>query len=278
MNVVSFISANYVAREVGYHMTGGWSHGEQAVNAFFRPIETYTGRFDALLGHIRSLGYSAVDLWAAHLNPAWATEQHIAAAREALTRHGMTVPTLALYGEGESDLLAACRIAHGLDCTILSGGNGLLKSDRPRLVKLLREQGVRLAVENHPEKNAAELLARMGAGDEDAIGAAVDTGWFGTQGTDAANAVAEVNGRLFHLHLKDVKARRKEPTGFAMIDMGHETCRLGAGIVPIGQCIKTAIRGGFTGPISFEHEPEDYDPSEDARASLVTINNILSEQ
>jgi sugar phosphate isomerase/epimerase len=116
----------------------------------------------------------------------------------------------------------------------------------------------------------------MGEGDEDVIGAVVDTGWFGTQRYDAAEAIAALKGRLFHIHLKDVKERRKEPTGFQLIDMGHETCRLGAGIVPVERCVKTAIRDGYTGPISIEHEPEDYDPSEDARASLLLLKSMLS--
>lgn len=276
MNIISFITANYVARELGFHMEKGWMQGEDATNAFFRPEETFAARFDALLGEIRALGYTAADVWTAHLHPKWATRRQVSAAREALARHGMRVPTMVGYfGDTEDELRTACRLARELDCTILSGAQGLLKTDRPRLAKVLREEGVRLAVENHPEKDEGELLARMGEGDEDVIGATVDTGWFATQRYDAVEAIAGLKGRLFHIHLKDVKARRKEPTGFAFIDMGHETCRLGAGIVPIERCVKTAVRDGYTGPISFEHEPEDYDPSEDARASLLLLKSML---
>jgi len=272
MNPLSFITANYVAREVGYHMRGGWGQGETAANAFFSPAETYAERFDAMLAGIRALGFRSVDLWIAHLNPKWASAKHVAAAREALARHGLAVTSFAAhFGNDVEELRAACALARELGCTILSGGHGLLKTDRTLLTAVLREYGVRLAVENHPEKNPGELLDRMGAGDEDVIGAAVDTGWFGTQGYDAAKAVSELKGRIFHLHLKDVKARRKEKTGYGLIDMGHETCRLGAGIVPVEQCYRTAIRDGFTGPVYLEHEPEEYDPSDDLRASLELV-------
>lgn len=275
MNVLSFISANFVARETGYHMTGGWTHGEEATNAWFSPAGTFAERFDAMLGEVQADGYSHVDLWVAHLNPRWATPEHIAAAREALARRGMKVTSIAYHISGEEELRKVCRQLRELDCDLISGGSDLLAGNRPGLVQILREQGVRLAVENHPEKNAAELAARMGEGDGDVIGAAIDTGWFGTQDCDAAEAVSALKGRIFHLHLKDVKARRAEKTGFQLIDMGHETCALGDGIVPVEQCVKIGLKDGFTGPISFEHEPEDFDPNEDARVSLARLKSWL---
>jgi len=275
MNVLSFISANFVARQTGYRMTGGWEQGDATTNAWFRPLETFPERFDAMLAEVQADGYAHIDLWVAHLHFNWATPEHMAAAREALARRGLKVTSIAYHGTGEEELLKVCRQLRELDCDLISGGTDLLVNDRPRLVRILRGQGLRLAVENHPEKSAAELAARMGKGDEDVIGAAVDTGWFGTQGCDAAQAVHELKGRIFHLHLKDVKARRAEKTGFQLIDMGHETCALGAGIVPVEQCVKVAVRDGFTGPISFEHEPEEYDPNEDARAGLRQIESWL---
>ena len=43
MNTISFMTANYVAREIGYNMTKGWMEGDDATNAFFAPIDTYAG-------------------------------------------------------------------------------------------------------------------------------------------------------------------------------------------------------------------------------------------
>lgn len=40
-------------------------------------------------------------------------------------------------------------------------------------------------------------------------------------------------------------------------------------------CVKTAVRDGFTGPVPFEHEPEAFDPNEDARVSLARIKSWL---
>jgi L-ribulose-5-phosphate 3-epimerase len=279
MPTLSFISANYVAREVDYHMTEGWMQGDGATNAYFQPLATFPDRFGVLLDGIRALGFDAIDLWTAHLNFAWATETHLRAAQQALRSRGLKVCSLAGYfGGTEKELRQALDVAKAMGCDLLSGGQGLLKDDRVRLTSILRAEGARFAVENHPEKSAAELLQRMGDGDEDVIGAAVDTGWFGTQGTDASQAIRELKGRIFHLHLKDVKARRPQPSGFPMIDQGHETCRFGEGIVPLEQCVKTALRDGFDGVISLEHEPEDRDPTDDLRFSLKQVQAWVAEE
>ncbi len=274
MNTLSFVSANFVSRYTGNNMTGGWYQGVVTTDEHFRPIETFPERFDALMAEIRALGFSAVDLWASHLNFEWVTDRHVEAAREALTGHGLTVTSfVGGHCDTEEELHATARLMQGVNCRLWSGGLSFLASNRPRAVELLRQYDLRLAVENHPEKSAAELLARMGEGDEDVVGACVDTGWFGTQECDAAKAMHELKGRVFHIHLKDVKARRAERTGYELTDMGHECCRLGTGIVPVEQAVKIAVQDGFDGPISIEQEPELYDPSEDVRASLQLVKS-----
>jgi len=39
---------------------------------------------------------------------------------------------------------------------------------------------------------AAEMLAKIGDGEDGAVGTAVDTGWWGTHGYDAAQAIREL--------------------------------------------------------------------------------------
>jgi sugar phosphate isomerase/epimerase len=271
------MSANYVAREVGWHMPGGWMQGDCAANAWFSPVETFPERFDGLLRSVKALEFDACDIWTAHLNWSWATDRHLSATRELLKRHGMTVPSLAGgFGETLEELRAACRVAQAVGAPVLGGGTPLLAKQRSGLVAVLREHRLRLGVENHQEKTPQELLERFGQGDEDVVGAAVDTGWFGTQGCDSAQALEVLAPRLFQVHLKDVKARRKEKAGFQLIDAGHETCRLGGGIVPIAECVRALKRHGYGDSIAIEHEPEDFDPGEDCVASLHYVRELLA--
>ena len=75
--------------------------------------------------------------------------------------------------------------------------------------------------ENHPAKSAAAIRARIDGGNE-WLGVCVDTGWLGTQGVPAPQAVREIGALVRHTHMKDVKAAG-----------AHATCLLGEGVVDV---------------------------------------------
>jgi L-ribulose-5-phosphate 3-epimerase len=260
VNAIAFMTANFVARQTGYAMRG-WGHGDRTTNEHFQPLETYAERLDEVLRDVRALGFDTVDFWGAHLNPAWATDEHVATARELLARHRLRVSTYATWmgpAEGER----ACQIATALGTSIIGAGSS---GDDAELVPVLREHGVRLAIENHPERTPSEVLGRITAG-EGTLGTTVDTGWWATQGYDPVRAIEELGEHVLHVHLKDVLAEG-EP---------HETCRWGGGIVPIEGCVRALQRLGYTGALAVEHEPETYDPSDDCRAMLAELREWLA--
>lgn len=266
MNTISFNGANYVARQVGYAMHG-WGHGDKAANEYFRPLETFAERFDEILFDVQSLGFSAIDLWTSHLSYAWATEEHLAIARDLLRRRNLTVTSLGgWFGSTPDEFEACCRVAVAVGCKVLGGSTSALDKDREFVVRTLRQHDLQLGIENHPEKTPEELLAKIGDGGDGAIGATVDTGWFGTQGYDAAEAVDRLRDNLFLIHLKDVL----EPGA-------HDTCRFGAGCVPIQECVRAIKQTGYGGAISIEHEPERFDPTEDIRVSYSLLRGWLNE-
>jgi L-ribulose-5-phosphate 3-epimerase len=266
--IISFMSANYVARQLGFNFDigGGWSVGDKATNDYYRPIATFGERFDELLRQVRSMGFNAIDLWTGHLNWDWATDDHLSIASDLLRQHDLTVNSLAGgFGATPDDLERACNVAVAVGTTVLGGSASVLASNRPVAVSLLQKYGVRLGLENHPgEKTPADLLRQIGDGGEGTIGAAIDTGWWGTQGYDAAQAIEELRDHLFHIHLKDVLAPG-----------AHETCRFGLGVVPIERCVETLKQIGYTGPVAIEHEPEHYDPTDDCRAMLPMVEHML---
>ena len=257
---ISYMSANEVARETGWQMHG-WAHGDRATNEAFAPLETFPERFDALCARARELGFAAIDVWGAHLSPEWATDAHVDAARTALERHGLRVASLATWvGPGNAD--PACELALALGTDLVGGG---YSGDAHAVAESFRRHGVRLGVENHPERTPAELLARIEPGGG-AFGATVDTGWFATHGYDAARAMRELGERVLHVHLKDVM-HTAEP---------HETCRFGDGVVYAEACVRTLVELGYAGAISIEHEPETYDPSGDVRAMRAQVEGWLA--
>lgn len=267
LSSISFMTANYVAREVGFSMTGGWGQGDSATNAYFSPLETFRPRFSALLAQIASMGFTQLDLWMPHLHWAWATTEHIAIARDFLAQHNLRVVSLAgSFGTAPADLEAACKLARALDTTILGGTTPLLAKDRATTLAILKEHGVRLAIENHPaEKTAHDMLVQIGDGADGTLGTALDTGWYATNSYDPVRAIEELFPFIIHVHLKDILAPG-----------AHDTCRYGLGCVDIPTCVATLKRLGYHGIYSIEHEPADFDPSQDCQAMLSMLQDWVA--
>ena len=259
MSAVCFTTANFVARETGWAMHG-WGHGDRLTNEAFAPLDTYAERLDALLADVRALGFDTIDLWGAHLSPEWASAEHVELAREALEQHCLAVATYAAW-IGPSNVERACELALGLGTTLIGAG---FSGDAAELAPVLREHGITLAIENHPERSPAEVLGKIAAGDG-TMAATVDTGWWATQGYDPARAIEELGEHVAHVHLKDV-LHEGEP---------HETCPWGEGIVDVGACVRALERIGYAGALSVEHEPEDHDPSAEIRAMREQLEGWL---
>ena len=259
----SFVTANFVARPLGYHMPDGWAQGDKANQNEFAPLVTFEAQFDAMLEEVRALGFGAIDLWAAHLHFSWATLEHVEIAKALLAKHELDVRSYAAWVPGgPAELRGVCRVCRALGIPYIAGFVAMAETPETRAeaVKILREFGIGYAIENHPETSIEALQARLGEGDEDVMGIALDTGWCATRGWDALEGLKALQSRIFAVHLKDVKAPRVEKSGFEFIDMGHETCRLGDGVVPIERMVKWLREQGFRGPLGIEHERK-FDPS-----------------
>jgi sugar phosphate isomerase/epimerase len=262
--VLSFMSANYVGQELGYGAADGWGPFDAATNAAFAPLESYEPRFDALLTRIKALEFDTIDLWFGHLNWRWATHEHVAIARDALARHGVRIVSLAgSIGSTTADVQAACGLANDLDVDLIAGIADIVHTDRDEATRVLDAHGVRFGLENHPERTPAEVRAAIG--DSTSLGAAVDTGWWATQGYDPVDAIHELSDRLFHVHLKDVE----EPGA-------HVTCMHGEGCARIADCLDALVDLRYAGPVSIEHHSFDRDPSAECARMLTLTREQLS--
>src|SRR5690242_5485259 len=103
MKGISFMLANYCARQVGWNMTEGWGQGDAASSAYFRPVETFAGRLDEYLSDVRALGFSAIDMWTGVMDPAWVTPEHRAIAQDLLRKHGLIVSSTGGWLGGTHD-------------------------------------------------------------------------------------------------------------------------------------------------------------------------------
>jgi L-ribulose-5-phosphate 3-epimerase len=252
---LSFITANYVARAVGYRLSPfRWAEAEQATVERFSLAD-----WDAILDAIQAAGFRAVEVWRAHAHPDMPGDARaVARVRAALERRGLLVVGYACGlgdAERQPDLTERYfATARALGAPLIVGGFDA--GAAPLLARWARQYGVKVALENHPEKTPEEVLEKIRAF-PDVLGAAVDTGWFATQGFPPAEAIRRLAPHLLHVHLKDVRA-----VG------AHDTCVLGEGVANIPEVVTTLKDIGYEGAASIEHEPPDHDPMPDVEASL----------
>ena len=266
MNSISFITSNFVGRELGYQVTEGWYQGNNATNDYFRPIDTFRKRFNALLGEISDLGFHAIDLWMAHLHWAWATKDHTKIANSLLAKRRIKVSSMAgNWGENRLEFEAACRLANAMEVRLLTGFAPFLESHREEAVDILRRYNLEIALVNHREKDTHSLLRKIGHDNHDIIGAAIDTAWFHRMGVDLLEAFEALAPNLKLVRLKNISSTEEATT-----------CHYGKGCIALEDCVAKLKKLQFNGTLTIEHYRFDENPSEECRQNLELVKNWLN--
>ena len=166
----AFLTANFVARVSGYRfLLSNWMDQHQKTIA-----ATDEAAWRAICKDIAAAGFKAVEVWEAHAAPESLDEAKARVWKRILDDSGLT--PVAYAGGLRPETL---RICQWLGIPHVDGG---LRENTPeKATALCREHGIRFNIENHPEKSAAEILAKIGGGN-DWLGVCIDTGWLGTQG------------------------------------------------------------------------------------------------
>jgi len=238
---VAFNTANLVGRFTDYRFElKRWGEQHQKTVAL-----TDEAAWAAICREIADAGFSAVEIWEAHAAPESPTPGLVARWKRILDDHGLR--PIAYAGGLRRETLQICQ---GLGIPHIDGGlRGLTPEEA---TAICGEFGIGFNLENHPEKTAAEALAKVGGGNQ-WLGLCVDTGWFGTQGADVPAQIRAAGKFVRHAHIKDVRAAG-----------AHETCLLGDGVADVAGCL-AALRGsGYDGWHSWEDEPEDRNPFDSA--------------
>src|SRR5688500_10282422 len=217
MQSISFITANYVARALGYPggTTSEWSKHDKATKEAMS-AEGFMG----VARDIANAGFEAVDIWMAHCH--WREhnrEDYLEQVKGICSNFDFRITSYAGGLREGDDVEAVLRFMKQLGAPILAGGywGGGLEAAREKVNEICGRLGLKWAYENHPEKTPEEILEKIGQGKFKNIGVALDTGWCGTQGMDAVACAKAVREHLLLVHLKDV----------AHLGGEHETCALG---------------------------------------------------
>lgn len=249
----AFLTANFVARVSGYrYQLSQWMDQHQKTIA-----ATDEAAWRAICQEIAAAGFKAVEVWEAHGAPEALDAAKAKIWKRILEDSGLT--PVAYAGGLRPETL---RICQWLGIPHVDGG---LRDNTPeKATALCREHGIRFNIENHPEKTAAEILAKIGGGNE-WLGVCIDTGWLGTQGAPGPATIKACAPFVRHVHVKDVKAAGK-----------HDTCLLGEGVADVAGCMAALREIQYEGWYSWEDEPEDRNPMDSAARNREWIEKRLS--
>ncbi len=255
-------TASYFGRASNYQTSiAEWGAAERRV------IENASlAEFDRICADVAGAGFRYAELWMAHAFPKFMTPGLADEMRKIWERHGLAITS---YSCSLGDPVRWPRwtrfcfeTAKMLGIETITSGIG--KEAAPVIYAHCREYGIRVAAENHPEKHPDEIRSVIG-NYGDWIGACVDTGWFGTQGFPAEEALRLLRDHLFHVHLKDVREAGQ-----------HNSTRLGTGIVNIEGCVQVLKETGYDGTLSLEQESGDHDPTEDCAYGRRLVESLLA--
>ncbi len=250
---VAFNTANLVARVTGYRFAlSDW--GEQHRKTVVATDET---AWRQICAEIAAAGFHAVEIWEAHASPEVLDERKARRWTAILHDHGLQ--PIAYAGGLRRETLQVCqwlRIPH------IDGGLGALSPSEA--TKLCEDAGIRFNIENHPERSADEILAKIDGGNP-WLGVCVDTGWLATQSAPVPETILTIGEFVRHAHVKDVKRHG-----------AHETCVLGEGVAQVAVCLEALREIGYRGWYSWEDEPEDRNPFESAARNRQWIEERIA--
>lgn len=261
--IIGFQTANYFARATNYQSSmEAWGEAERKV------IETFSlAEFDRICHDIRGAGFQNMELWMGHAFPKFMTPYFAEELKKIWQSYGLSVYS---YSCSLGDPIRYPRwtrlcfeTAKMLGIDLIT--SGITKESAPVIYSLCNEFGLKVGVENHPEKHPDEIKAIIGDYG-DLLGAVVDTGWYGTQDFSASEAILQLKDSLLNVHLKDVREAGR-----------HNPVALGTGIAGIAECVYALKEIGYDRTVSIEQEAGEYDPTDDCASALQWIKSLIDE-
>lgn len=147
-----------------------------------------------------------------------------------------------------------------------------------KAVKVAEDFGIRMAVENHIDFNAQEMLSLLQSVDSPFLGINFDTGNFVRLLDDPVQAMDVLAPYTYATHVKDLKVQRGVPANewyfFSSVPVGE-------GVVDNGKLIEKLRRAGFDGLLAAEIDflHPDYEGEEHAAvaASMRELRRLVAQ-
>jgi L-ribulose-5-phosphate 3-epimerase len=259
---LSCVTYSYIADPLGYPDQMNWSlASETAIRAPMLEV------IDSLLDRLVPARLDGLEFWYPHTWPANLTPVLASEIRRRLAARNMVCcacagspgnPKKDPYGS-EERFQTACL----LQAPVIAGD--VASEALPELERLGARYRVRVAYENHPEQDAAQILEVIQGGSE-WIGVALDTGSLVEHGGDPVQAIRQLGERIMHVHLRDVPAVGSDAS-----------VAVGTGIVDVPAVMRELRKSGYDGWLSIEIPTTDHDPTAEIVATAVTIRLLWNQ-
>jgi fructoselysine 3-epimerase len=142
----------------------------------------------------------------------------------------------------------------------------LLEEGLKRLLEQAERLGQRLSLEYEPGlliERTDELRALLEKLKSPYFGANLDVGHVAVSGEDPCRAIKALKGRIFNLHLEDIRAHK------------HYHRLPGEGDLDFAAIFKTLDQTGYTGPLTWELYTCDENPGDACRKTFVFLRKTL---
>jgi inosose dehydratase len=140
----------------------------------------------------------------------------------------------------------------------------------PLVNEKVQEYDIRVAIHNHGpnDKNYPRVVDAYEKlkGLDRRIGLCIDIGHTVRIGDDLNSVVEQFADRLFDIHIKDETAATPE---------GHPL-EIGRGVIDIPGFLRTLVKVGFSGKVSFEYEKDGDDPLPGLAESVGYVRGVLA--
>jgi sugar phosphate isomerase/epimerase len=219
--------------------------------------------FDEALSTTRRLGVPYIGLNPVHL-PLDSEPQALRDARSALAAAELTPLACGVVRFGEDKAAARQAFCYARELGLPTIVASVEPAAYDHVEELAGEFGIRIAIHNHGPKSRfptpADLLEVIGPRSP-LMGACVDVGHYERAGVPAEEAVAQLEGRVYDVHMKDID--RREADG--------EDVVLGQGVIDIPAVLRRLVDQGFDGHLALEYEG----PQENAEQAMAACFDYL---
>lgn len=233
-------------------------------------IASYTFRHFSLedtLKMSQRVAIKHITLKSMHL-PLDSTKEEIQIAVQKIKESGINLYGCGVvYMENEEQVNQAFNYAQAAGMKIIIGvpGHELL----PLVEKKVKEYDIKLAIHNHgpgderypsPE-SAYEKIRNM----DPRMGLCIDIGHTQRIGINPSESAEKYFDRLHDIHIKDES--EASPEG--------KTVEIGRGVIDVPEFLRTLIKLGYNGKVSFEFEKDEEDPLPGLAESIGYVRGVL---